>query len=156
MILDPGLFTLKTAEDLFRKLERDFNLMRARPLDPDVCFNFFVTAEHLPEWHFGGDAKKAAAHRDSKALLRVCSHLANGAKHFQVNRHSSVGSTNYATVVRYSPVGEPPKPQPSGTETRFSVQFTQQEFAELGHEMTVDMLGAKLLEYWRQELGLRS
>lgn len=77
MNLKPGHFTLKTAEDLFRKLERDFELIRARPLDSDVCFNFFVTAEHLPEWHFKGDSKKAAAHRKSKALLRVCSHLAN-------------------------------------------------------------------------------
>jgi len=150
--LNPGHFTLRTAEDLFRKLERDFELIRARPLDSDVCFNFFVTAEHLPEWHFKGDSKKAAAHRNSKALLRVCSHLANGAKHFRVNGHSSVGSTNYASVVSYVSVGDPPKPEPSGTEMRFSVQFTEEEFAELGHEMTVDMLGAKLLEHWRQEL----
>jgi hypothetical protein len=39
---------LKTAADLFRKLAGDFAALKSSQ-DTRVAFNFFVTAEHLPD-----------------------------------------------------------------------------------------------------------
>jgi hypothetical protein len=53
----------------------------------DLAWNFFVTAEHLPDWLGrknpraleGYGIEKFKRHR---ALTRICAQLANGAKHF--------------------------------------------------------------------------
>ena len=45
-----GFFNLQTQFDLRDKLHRELDKLRAAPLDVDAAFNFFVTAEHLPEW----------------------------------------------------------------------------------------------------------
>lgn len=78
---------METPEDLFSKLKWELEKFREDPANPWLAFNFFVTAEHLPDWI------KEKSLRKNEAILRVCSHLANGGKHFEVNRHSSVSST---------------------------------------------------------------
>jgi hypothetical protein len=40
-------FLMRTANDLLQKLERDFKKLKQHPLDVDLAFNFFVTAEHI-------------------------------------------------------------------------------------------------------------
>lgn len=84
--MESGLFQLKTAGDLFSKLQWELDKFREDPSNPWLAFNFFVTAEHLPDWI---DKKSL---RRSEPLLRVCSHLANGGKHFKTDRHSSVSN----------------------------------------------------------------
>jgi hypothetical protein len=100
MAIDPGIFTLKNADDLFLKLCRDLKKLREAPTDPDVCFNFFVTAEHLPEWHLKGDAQAANKLRLGEAILCICSHIANGAKHYVATspRHQAVVGTHVASI----------------------------------------------------------
>jgi hypothetical protein len=68
------------------KLEYDLQRMEADPLDVYAAYDFFVTAEHMPEW---SDRKQLKA---TLPLLKLVSHLANGAKHFQTDdkRHRSV------------------------------------------------------------------
>lgn len=92
-----GLFQLKTASDWRAKLRRDLDRLKTNPLDPDAAFNFFVTAEHMLDWVFPGKSNetKRTAERDGSVLLQVCSHIANGGKHFETEakRHKSVSST---------------------------------------------------------------
>jgi hypothetical protein len=79
-----GIFDLTTADGMFRKLSVEFERFKTDSNDTYQAFNFFVTAEHIPDWL---DEKYL---RKQEPLLRICSHIANGAKHFVVNRHSAV------------------------------------------------------------------
>jgi hypothetical protein len=100
-----GFFYLKTPEDLLHKLEREYEKVKQNPADVDHAFNFFVTAEHLPDWLYNQDMptsgiprpdlldnKRPGDFKNTHAVLRVCSHLANGGKHFHLDdpRHQSI------------------------------------------------------------------
>jgi hypothetical protein len=82
---------------LLKKLEADFDRVRADSLDSYAAFDFFVTAWHLVEWKHprtsDGVARSALLARHP--ILRVCEHLAVGAKHFEPDsqRHKSVADT---------------------------------------------------------------
>lgn len=45
-----GFFELKTAQDLLDKLKREYMQLQKSPLNQDIAFNFFITAEHMPDW----------------------------------------------------------------------------------------------------------
>ena len=94
-----GLFELRTAEELHQKLKRDFATLRDSPLDSSAAFNFVVTAWHLREWRFS-DPQERAKVCERHPVLRVCEHLAVGAKHFEPNssRHDSVENTSRGGV----------------------------------------------------------
>lgn len=79
-------FELKTAKDLFRKMEDDLAALEKSGQDTKVAFNFFVTAEHFPDWI----GQRALVKQNS--ILRIVSHIANGGKHFYIDkkRHKSV------------------------------------------------------------------
>jgi hypothetical protein len=95
-----GAFELKTAYELLQKLRHDLEAFRRKPTSTYRAFNFFVTAEHMKDWTYPGDSNRGARERLQAAspLLQVCSHLANGAKHFIVERphHQSVAGTGRA------------------------------------------------------------
>ncbi len=89
-----GVFELKTARDLFEKLKLDHAALEASPLDSCRAFNFVVTAWHLREWRFRAPEDRAEVCR-RHPILRVCEHLAVGAKHFEPSssRHDSVADS---------------------------------------------------------------
>lgn len=95
-----GTFDLRTPHDLLQKLRHDFDQLRQNPRNAYVAFNFFVTAEHMKDWVLPGYANRAARENLERAspLLPVCSHIANGAKHFVVEapHHRSVRDTRRA------------------------------------------------------------
>jgi hypothetical protein len=68
-----SFFALVGPLDLFRKMEADLAALIESPSDSRLAFNFFVTAEHLPDWL---DERVLVR---KHALLRVVSHLASGA-----------------------------------------------------------------------------
>jgi len=94
-----GFFSLRTPKDLLGKLEADFDRLRGANLSSVdaqyAAFDFFVTAEHLPDWLsraiVGSSLTQHRAYPDG-ALV---SHVANGAKHFRVDvtRHTTVRDT---------------------------------------------------------------
>jgi hypothetical protein len=95
-------FELKEALDLLHKLEREYERWKSDPLNVDFAWNFFVTAEHLPDWMGRTHKGPPLLGRDSidkfkagRPLLRICSHLANGGKHLVTDpkRHTSVDRT---------------------------------------------------------------
>jgi hypothetical protein len=92
-----GIFELKTPCDLLKKLKVDLEQLKLQPRNSYLAFNFLVTAEHMKDWIYPGKANKTNRENIEKAfpLLQVCSHVANGAKHFQVEakHHKSVLDT---------------------------------------------------------------
>jgi hypothetical protein len=90
-----GAFDLKSAKDLLAKAKHDLTRLQHAPTDSYVAFDLFVTLRHIPEWIFAGDAKKAGSLFDSHVELRVCRHIADGAKHFSVTgkQHHQIQST---------------------------------------------------------------
>lgn len=87
-----GFFELQTPQDLLRKLQHDYQRIQNSPLDQYAAFDFFVTAEHIPDWLYPENKAKQRQIRDSIVVLQICSHIANGSKHFEAtaNRHKSV------------------------------------------------------------------
>jgi len=89
-----GFFELKDADDMLAKLRHEFANLRSDRTSAYAAFNFFVTAEHMADWVYPGKAnalERMRLRRDA-VLLQVCSHLANGGKHFRAEapHHQSV------------------------------------------------------------------
>lgn len=95
-----GFFEIKTAQDLLGKLKREYAQLDKSPLNQDIAFNFFITAEHMSDWLYPGKTteqiSKRTILRRSNILLQVCSHIANGSKHFKAEEkhHKSVSRTS--------------------------------------------------------------
>jgi len=133
-------FELRTAVDLFSKIEDDLKALEASPFDARLAFNFFVTVEHLPDWLDRRDLVK------KHCVLRIVSHLANGAKHFVLNdsRHKSV---NKAQASGYVDDGYVEQGYVADT---LEVHLSKDEAKEMG-QLVIDVvsLGRKVTQFWR-------
>ncbi len=77
---------MRSASDLFGKLTHDRERMRHDPGDPYPAWDFFVTAEHLGEWHSHDcPLRHRQGHHGLGYLLLAC-HIAIGSKHFTVTQ----------------------------------------------------------------------
>ena len=94
-----GLFQLKTPRDLVAKARHDLSRMRADPHDAYAAFDFFVTVRHFPEWLHPNDHSKIESIFSQHLELRICRHLADGAKHFEAThpKHKQVGKTRFSS-----------------------------------------------------------
>ena len=83
---------MRSAADLRDKLRRDYARLAAHPGDADLAFNFFATADHLPDWLYPADPVRQAAARNAE-IPALCAALAQGLTHFRVadRRHRSAG-----------------------------------------------------------------
>ena len=90
-----GFFELRTPRDLLEKARRDLERLRREPLNEESAFDFFVTVRHVPDWMEAQRMGTATAIFDQFVELRICRHLADGAKHFVAthNMHKQVQST---------------------------------------------------------------
>jgi hypothetical protein len=145
-----GFFELKTPEDLFRKLEHDFQRIVKEPLDTFAAFDFFVTAEHMLDWVYPNDAVKQTAERHSTPLLEVCSHLANGSKHFQATnrRHRSVDDTRHHRGAFSNAFSS------AFDISRLEIHLQGSAAATFGNLVAVEDLAHQVLDYWRAQLKL--
>ncbi len=135
-----GFFDLKTPEDLLKKLEREYERLQQHPHDVDMAFNFFVTAEHIPDWLNDIAIKK------QHSLLRICSHLANGAKHFEPTRHSAVSSTGRQSMTRLTLMGTPGARRPR----KLQIHLTSEESTSFGQSLVdVLMLAERVFDFWK-------
>jgi len=93
-----GFFSLRTPRELLEKLEHDFERLRSAGATTQAAqyaaFDFFVSAEHLPDWVKAASSGTLSQNR-SYADGALVSHVANGAKHFCVdaNRHVEARET---------------------------------------------------------------
>jgi len=138
--LTMNFFELKTPLHLFQKMQSDLAALQASGQDARIAFNFFVTAEHLPDWL--GQRDKVRQH----ALLRIVSHLANGAKHFTIDpkRHTAVVATSKERYVEEGCL------EPGFLEEPLLVHLAADEANELGITVIDAVtLGQKVLALWR-------
>lgn len=93
-----GIFTIDKPSKLLKKLEHDYEALRNDRNNSYLAFNFFVTAEHMLDWIYPGRSNNSqrSSERNKSIILQICSHIANGAKHFKVEdkRHKSVSNTH--------------------------------------------------------------
>ena len=87
-----GFGSLKTPIDLLQKIRHDFKRLSDAPDNVYAAFDFFVSAYHMLDWLHPNDDAGRRAEENKCPLLQVCSHLANGAKHFEASakQHTSV------------------------------------------------------------------
>jgi hypothetical protein len=73
--------------------------MERESLDQYAAFDFFVTADHLPDWICPGrkSENQRRSLRSADWRLLVCLQHANGLKHFEARRatHDSVRGTEF-------------------------------------------------------------
>ena len=159
-----GIFSLRTPTDLLQKLEHDLNLIQERPDDSYVAYNFFVTAEHMLDWQYPGYANKTLREklRNNKIILQICSHLANGAKHFavQAKHHKSVSDTAKKAVYGGGalpkgsfPIGAIPKyGMPGKWSDELFVELSGEASVTFGKAIGVVALAERILEFWRGQI----
>jgi hypothetical protein len=134
-----NFFELRKAADLFRKLEADLADLQASQGTRDA-YNFFVTAEHLPDWL--GKRGLVKQH----ALLRVVSHIANGAKHFVLDdkRHRSVRGTEKNRYVEAGYVA------PGYYDEPLIIHLASDEAKELGTSaIDASDLAQRVMAFWK-------
>lgn len=137
-------FELNTPLQLFQKMQADLEALESSGQDARIAFNFFVTAEHLPDWlGLRSEVKK-------HALLRVVSHLANGAKHFTLDpkRHTAVEATSKERYVEEGYV------ESGYIEEPLLVHLAPNEANELGVSVIDAVtLGQKVLNFWERHVS---
>ena len=155
-----GVFTLDTPSDLLAKLQFDYDALCQDRNNPYIAFNFFVTAEHMLDWVYPGykSKDKREEERKSEVLLQICSHLANGAKHFiaEAKHHTAVKDSGRMSGANpfYGPLGGPfvRKTGPSG----LCVVLDGEARDRLGSPIRVSALADKVLEFWKRHRMIES
>ena len=133
-------FEIVTPADLFIKIESDLAELETSNQDVKVAFNFFVSIEHLPDW-----LELRHLVREN-CLLRIVSHIANGAKHLNINenRHTSVTGTEKSRYVEEGYI------EAGYFEEPLLIYLSDAESEELGvTEINAVTLGKQVVEFWR-------
>lgn len=134
-----GFPGLHTPEDLLVKLKHDYSLLAEDRNDPYKAYNFFVTAEHIPDWISNKPLKR------TNPYLRVCSHIATGAKHF-INTDKNKNSVDSYSIDVYAKDGYV---ESGYYEIYLMVELSDKEEKELGIEaIEISDLAKNVLAYW--------
>jgi hypothetical protein len=146
-----GFFDIRDPQALFKKLRYDYQRICAEPLNAFPVWDFFVTANHLVDWIW--PSAGTAQHRQERAaetIPRICEHLANGAKHYIVNR-------THAAVAQIERTGEAFAGYRSDrTEDgdALLISIDAREATELGTTcITARELARRVLIYWGRRMG---
>ena len=152
-----GIFELKTPADLRAKMRRDLAKMKSEPLNPDHAFNFFITSEHMLDWVYPGNANKAKRTnaRQNSIYIEACSHLASGAKHFEVEskHHKSVSSASTTHYGLWPQSLWPKSLWPNSLwpgRPKLVVRLKDTAATQLGQDIGVIELADKIMEYWEK------
>ncbi len=133
-------------------MRRDFERLKSKPLSSDAAFNFFVTAEHMLDWVYPKriNKEKRTNARKKSVVLQVCSHLANGAKHFELEgrHHNSVSSTGAGVGWSREGFFAPDYFADGYFEERLVVSLKGDAAKELGQSIGAIELAEKVIAYW--------
>lgn len=146
-----GMAELQMPDDLLRKMEFDLDRLKTVKNDQYAAFGFFITAEHMLDWlhpSYSEEAKRRDL-RTSNVLLKITSHIANGAKHFEAKakHHKSVSGIEKQRYVEEGYVEDGYFANP------IIVTLSADEVAELGcSAINVVELAERVLEWWIQFL----
>ena len=151
-----GFFAIQKPGDLLAKLRRDYERLEGSPGDTYAAFDFFVTAYHMLDWLYPNDKVRREQEERTNTVLQVCSHIANGIKHFRATakKHQSVSGTRSErsggfnsggfnrtgfNVVRY----------------RLIIQLDGQAADRFGTEIECLSLASEVLQYWENHPDLK-
>ncbi len=143
-----GFGELKKPTDLVKKLEFDLDRLKQAKNDQYVAFDFFVTAEHIVDWIHPADKAARKAIRESSPLLKIVSHIANGAKHFEATaaHHQSIDDVKKERYVQTGYIEDGYFDDP------IIVRLTSNESAAFGkNEVNVVDLAEQVLTYWKAQ-----
>jgi hypothetical protein len=146
---------LQTPGDLLEKLRHDLKRLEDSPADVYAAFDFFVTAEHMLDWIYPNGPKRREQERKSNILLPICSHIANGAKHFQANyKHHQSVSAIVSQEGGFQPSAFQPSAFPVST---LVIQLDSQAAAELGTGPEIECLelARRVLKFWENHAGVK-
>ena len=155
MPTSPRFAELLTPGDLLLKLRHDLRRMEQSGSDQYVAFDFFVTADSMVDWvcpdetdGAGNRKRNRRADREEmrqdNALLRITSHIANGAKHFTVTKHNSVAGIEKTRYV------EPGYVDDGYFEDPILLHLTSDERAKSGLGSTIKALdlARDVVQHW--------
>jgi hypothetical protein len=150
-----GFFDLQTPQDLLHKLQRDYAQLRQVPEDVEAAYNFFATAENMPEWVQGGGRRGKTFKRQIQQrhlILTLVNELATGAKHFTSDRQKPA-----IAETRYEGVFERGIFEPGIYEAWLSIRLSPKQAAQRG-QATIDALtlAGEVLAFWQAWLTLYS
>lgn len=141
-----GFGELKSPADLVEKLRHDLERLKNSPHNQYAAFDFFVTAEHILDWIYPNNWDERKKHRSSVPLLRVTSHIANGAKHFEATKqcHTSVVEIEKERYVEAGCVEE------GCFEDPVLIHLTSEEAKAINAQIVINAksLASRVLQYW--------
>ena len=146
-----GFFDLQTPEHLLRKLERDYAQLQQVPDDVDAAYNFFATAENMPEWvKEGGKRGKTFKHQiqQQHLILTLCNQLATGAKHITSDKQKpAVAETRHEGVLERGIC------EPGIYEAWLSIRLSPEQAVQRGEDTIGALtLAGEVLAFWQQHL----
>ena len=125
-------------------------------MDSYAAFDFFVTAWHLVEWKHppASDGAARSALLARHPILRVCEHIAVGAKHFEPDpqRHKSVSETA-ATGVWAAGAWAPGTWAPGTWAGDLVVYLDGKAREQVGEKLTVQELARRVVDAWLSEFS---
>ena len=143
-----GFASLKSVDDLYKKLCHDFELLKNDKKNPYLSFNFFVTALHILDWAYPEerDFEKRKALEQSEIVLQICSHVANGAKHFEArnSKHKTVSNVVSGGIL----CRDFSKPICAGFDIGLSIQLDGEAQEKFGNAIENVKLASILVEFW--------
>lgn len=142
----PGFFELRKAMDLLHKLEWDYAQLQQDPENVYLAYNFFVTAENMPEWVQDKPFKHKI--QQQKLILTLVNELATGAKHMTSGKQKP--AIDSATRARYVAEGYV---KPGYFKEPLVVRLSPEQAATRGQD-TIDVLtlAGEVLACWQQYL----
>jgi hypothetical protein len=146
-----GFFDIRDPQALLKKLQYDYKRICADPLNAFPVWDFFVTANHLVDWIWpSAGSTQHRAERAAETIPRICEHLANGAKHYIINReHVAV-----AQIERTGEVFAGYRSERVANGDALVISLDALEAAELGtSSITAQDLARQVLIYWGRRMG---
>ena len=92
---------LHSARDVWEKMERDLQRMKATPINADPFVDFFIGAFHIFEWIDENPEKNKKCFAAANPLWAIARSIANGQKHCVLKDSSRQGVLKIARVGGY-------------------------------------------------------
>jgi len=145
-----GFIELKSVSDYWKKLLFDYTELKKRDKDTYIAFNFFVTAYHLLDWVFEGNYSDERTELNKVPILKICNHIANGIKHFEPKRHSSVKE------IKKKGLYEEGFYEEGFYENPITIYIDDDFISEIGNSIRISDLARMVMEFWEKELKKRN
>lgn len=148
---------MRVPGSLLQKLIHDCERMKADPLSTYAAFDFFVTADHMLDWEFPnsipGARETKIELRRANQLLAICSHLGNGAKHFELSnpRHNSVQASEL-----HQGAFHPAVFSSAFNVSHLVVWFSDEQAQSYGPTMEAIQLASLAVKLWEERLNIHA